>query len=259
MEQTCAFPYDYTYSPQIDSTMSVNQLWSIRTEYYTPEEHIGEIHKSISGNDDIISGVFLAFFVLMIICSKEIINVYPAVVKSFFKLKNHEKLEERLAISNQRDVVAGVVFLYYPILITLMFGELIIQEYNILPRFFLIISIAALSCLWIVRKGLFMLLSWLMKEKNAFRFIEKISYNYFISSVILTFPAALVSFFWPDIPDFTILNMLLYCCLFVYFIYLIKTWQIIISRRFSPFFYILYLCTLEFLPIALIANLILSI
>lgn len=259
MEQTCAYPNEYNYNPQNDSVMSVASLWSSKTEYYTIDRHNEEIQNSLSQNDIIISGIFLAFFVLLIISSKEILNVYPAVLKSFFTLKNHVKLEERLAISNQRDIVAGVVLLYYPILVTLTFGDLIVKKYNIIPELYLLIVFIGLTGLWLVRKGLFKLLSWLMREKNAFRFIEKISYNYLISSVIITFPAAMIGFFWPEISDGTIVNILLYCCLFVYFIYLTKTWQIIISRRLSLFFYILYLCTLEFLPIALIVNLILSI
>lgn len=259
MEQTCAYPNEYTYYPQNDSVMSVNSLWSASTEFYTIDNPSETPGNEFSQNDIIISGLFLAFFVLLIISSKEILNVYPAVIKSFFKLKNHIKLEERLAISNQRDIVAGVVLLYYPILITLTFGDLIHKRYNITPELYLGIVLIALICLWLVRKGLFNLLSWLMREKNAFRFIEKISYNYLISSVIVTFPAAMIGFFWPEISEGTIVNILLYCVLFVYFIYLTKTWQIIISRRFSLFFYILYLCTLEFLPIALIVNLILSI
>ncbi|MCK9628237.1 MAG: DUF4271 domain-containing protein [Bacteroidales bacterium] len=259
MEQTCTYPNEYIYNPQNDSVMPVSSLWSASTEYYTIDMPSGPPRNEFAKNDIIISGIFLAFFVLLIISSKEILNVYPAVIKSFFKLKNHIKLEERLAISNQRDIVAGVVLLYYPILITLTFDDLIIKKYNIIPELYLVIIFVALTCLWLVRKGLFNLLSWLMREKNAFRFIEKISYNYLISSVIITFPAAMTGFFWPGISDDTIVKTLLYCSLFVYFIYLTKTWQIIISRRFSLFFYILYLCTLEFLPIALIVNLILSI
>ncbi|MDD3034816.1 MAG: DUF4271 domain-containing protein [Bacteroidales bacterium] len=259
MEQTCVYPNEYNYNPQNDSVMSVASLWSAGTEYYTINKHDETIKNDLSQNDIIISGIFLAFFVLLIISSKEIFNVYPAVIKSFFTLKNHVKLEERLAISNQRDIVAGVVLIYYPLLITLTFSDVIVKKYNIVPELYLLIIFIGLTTLWLVRKGLFKLLSWLMSEKNAFRFIQKISYNYFISSVIITFPAAMIGFFWPEISDEIIANILLYCCLFVYFIYLTKTWQIIISRRLSLFFYILYLCTLEFLPIALIVNLILSI
>ncbi len=259
MEQICVYPYEYTYNAQNDTVMSVASLWDSRTEYYTIDKPEGIYKKELSQNDIIISGIFLAFFVVLIISSKEILNVYPTVIKSFFTLKNHVKLEERLAISNQRDIVAGVMLLYYPILITLTFSDLIVKKHNIIPELYLLIVFVGLISLWLVRKGLFKLLSWLMSEKNAFHFIEKISYNYLISSVIITFPAAMIGFFWPEISDETIVNILLYCSLFVYFIYLTKTWQIIISRRLSLFFYILYLCTLEFLPIALIVNLILSI
>jgi hypothetical protein len=258
MEQTCSYPFEYSYTPQKDSIKSVSILWGGDNQQYTGSIESIKSVSANSGDDYVVSIFFLAFFILVLICSKEIINVYPSVIKAFFKLKNHIRLEERLAISNQRDIVTAVVVLYYPLLISLMFGDMIGSVYKIPPRIYLLISIAILTALWIVRKGMFCMLSWLTKDKNTFRFIEKISFNYLIVSVIFTFPAAFITFFWPDIPDLIILKILLYCCLFVFFIYLTKGFQIIISHRFSLFFYILYLCALELLPIALIANLILS-
>ena len=258
MEQTCAYPHDYSWIPDSIQTLPVDSLWGKDTFYITGSNYTTP-RREKSENDSIMSGLFLAFFIVLIIFSKEIINVYPSIIKSFFKLKNHEKIEERLAISNQRNIVVGIFFYYYPLMLSLTLREQIVTKYNITPPLFFLILLGTVICLWLVRKGALALLSWLLNENYAFNFIEKISYNYFIISVFFTFPISLASFFWPELDNKLFINLLIYCVLFVYFIYLVKTWQVIRSRQFSLFFYILYLCTLEFLPIALTVDLILTI
>lgn len=258
MEQTCAYPYDYSWIPDSVKTLPVDSLWGKNTIYVTGSNYITPTREK-SGNDNIMSGLFLSFFIILIIFSKEIINVSPSIIKSFFKIKNHEKIEERLAISNQRNIVVGIFFYYYPLMLSLTLKEQIVTKHNITPPLFFLILLGAVICLWLVRKGAFTLLSWLLNEKYAFNFIEKISYNYFITSVLFTFPISLANFFWPELDNKLFTNLLVYCILLVYFVYLVKTWQVIKSRQFSLFFYILYLCALEFLPITLTVDLILTI
>ncbi|HON55267.1 MAG TPA: hypothetical protein PLG03_06935, partial [Bacteroidales bacterium] len=125
MEQTCAYPYDYSWIPDSIQTLPVDSLWGKDTFYITGSNYTTP-RREKSENDSIMSGLFLAFFIVLIIFSKEIINVYPSIIKSFFKLKNHEKIEERLAISNQRNIVVGIFFYYYPLMLSLTLREQIV-------------------------------------------------------------------------------------------------------------------------------------
>jgi len=218
-------------------------------------EHFSSGYKQ---NDEILSTLVLAFFIIMVIFSREILNVFPAALSSLFKLKNHFKLEDKLALSGQRSVVAVISALYFPVLLTLMISDYIFDSFNLLPQYFLLLCILSLFTLWIVRKGIYDLLSWLTKDKNTFKLIERIGYNHMIISVIFTLPAILLRFFWPEIDAPTVLIVLISSVLFVFLIYLARGYQIIISHHYSHFFYILYLCSIELLPIALISNFILS-
>jgi len=221
----------------------------------SPVPHLSSGYKQ---NDEILSTLVLAFFIIMVIFSREIINVLPAAINSLFSLKNHYKLEEKLALSGQRNVVTAISALYFPVLLTLMNSEYIFDSFNLLPQYFLILSILSLFVIWLVRKGIFDLLSWLTKDKNTFKLIERIGYNHMIISVVFSLPAILLRFFLPETDPSFILNVLIFSFLFVYLFYIIRSYQIIISHRYSHFFYILYLCSIELLPIALLSNFILS-
>ncbi|OFY39403.1 MAG: hypothetical protein A2X18_04715 [Bacteroidetes bacterium GWF2_40_14] len=221
----------------------------------SPASHVSAGYKQ---NDEILSTLVLAFFIIMVIFSREIINVLPAALNSLFSLKNHYKLEEKLALSGQRNVVTAISALYFPVLLTLMNSNYLFDSFELLPQYFLLLCILSLFALWLVRKGIYDLLSWLTKDKNTFKLIERIGYNHMIISVIFSLPAILLRFFWPETDASSILIVLLISILFVFLIYLVRGYQIIISHRYSHFFYILYLCCIELLPIALISNFILS-
>ncbi|MFA5848536.1 MAG: DUF4271 domain-containing protein [Bacteroidales bacterium] len=239
----------------VDNLFGHQTLTLVNSSPPHSSDHLSAGYKQ---NDEILSLLVLAFFIIMVIFSREIINVFPATLSSLFKLKNHFKLEDKLAQSGQRSVVAVISALYFPVLITLLNNNYILDTFQLLPQYFLLLSILCLITLWLVRKGIYDLLSWLTKDKNTFKLIERIGYNHVIISVIFSLPAILLKFFWPEIDASTILIVLIFSVLFVFLIYLVRGYQIIISHRYSHFFYILYLCSIELLPIALISNFILS-
>lgn len=248
-----------------DTVLPISALWGNESVKETQSYHTGTImHQKMNRvstlrtSDEILSALILAFFILLVFFSREIIDIIPALLKSLFKLSNHAKLENKLALSKQRDVVTIVAALYFPVLVTLMFGDYLINKYEIPPLHYMLISIGCLFGIWLARKTVFNLLSWIANDKNTFRMIEKIGHNHLIISVIFSFPAILANFIWPDIPAPVAINILTACCLFVYVFYLIRGYQIIISHHYSHFFYILYLCAVELLPVALIVNFILS-
>lgn len=221
----------------------------------SPDPHQAVGYKQ---NDDMLSTLVLTFFILTVIFSREIVNVFPAALSSLFNLKNHFKLEDKLALSSQRNMVTIISALYFPVLITLMINDYIFDSFQLLPQYFLLICMLVLLALWLVRKGIYDLLSWLTKDKVTFKLIERIGYNHMIISVIFSLPAILLRFFWPDTDASTVLVVLIISVLFVFMIYIVRGYQIIISHHYSHFFYILYLCSIELLPLALISNFILS-
>ncbi|MEN6618454.1 MAG: DUF4271 domain-containing protein [Rikenellaceae bacterium] len=255
---SCKYIIIDRYVSQKDTILSIDSLWDHHTLTRTASPSSFHQPNGFKNGNDILSSLILAFFILLVLFSREIINVFPAVMNSLLKLKNHFKLEDKLALSAQRNVVTVIAALYFPVLVTLMNRGYIIAKYQLLPNYFLLISLAVIFGFWLLRKGLYGILSWLTKDNITFKLIEKIGYNHLIISVIFSFPAILLRFIWPEISDTIILNVLIFSLLLVFIFYIIRGYQIIISHHYSHFFYILYLCGVELLPVALLSNFILS-
>ncbi|PKO99524.1 MAG: hypothetical protein CVU13_05455 [Bacteroidetes bacterium HGW-Bacteroidetes-8] len=205
-----------------------------------------------------VSGLILAFFILLILFSREILITIPNIIKTIFSFKNHQRLEQKLSISYQRNVTAALSALYYPVVFTLLLGEYI--GYNAGISGYLIFAgiVALFLAYWIFKTIILRFLGWVTKFNQPFNLIGKMGYNHLIISVIFSFPALIVSLFFPDMKEIILVSLLSVCLLFIYLIYLTRTYQAIISYRFSHFFYILYLCIVELLPLALLTNFLLS-
>jgi len=243
---------------QKDTILPIESLWSQRNLTLSASKPSFNQPDNNNSGDNILSSVTLAFFILLVLFSKEVINIFPIIFKSLFKLKNHYKLEDKLALSRQRDLVSIVAAFYFPVLITIINSQYIVDKYDLLPIKYFLFFLLFIFAFWFIRKTLYNILSWVTKDKVTFKLIEKIGYNHLIISVFFSLPPILIRFIWPQISDITTINILLFSCLFVYCFYIFRGYQIIMSHRYSHFFYILYLCGIELLPLSIIANLILS-
>jgi hypothetical protein len=178
--------------------------------------------------------------------------------QTVFRLKNQFRNEEKLSYTSQRNLTAFIFSTFFPLLLSLLFSDVIADYIPLSKSGVLFASLAAMAGVWLVRKAIFNFLSWITRDKNTFRLVERISYNHIIISVLLAFPLMTAMFLLPDIELLVQLKVLICCSLLVYVLFLIRSYQIIITNHYSHFFIILYLCTLEFLPTALFANYILS-
>jgi len=238
--------------------LPVDSLWKAGKPVTTS---VSEDHLNFANTwkeEGAVSFLVLAFFIAVVIFSREIFSLFPLLIKSLFKLRNHYRLEEKLSFTTQRNITAIISAIYYPLMLTLIFGSSIQDILPVSKLEFFLLSTGVVILLWLVRMGFFRTLAWITKDRNTFRFVEKIGYNHLIISVLFTFPTILITILWPDLEFISQIKILIYCCLFIYGIFLIRSYQIIISNHYSHFFFILYLCTLELLPAALIANIILS-
>lgn len=233
-----------------------NSLWGSSTLSKTKPPK-GSVPVSDS-SEFFVSGLILLFSILLILFSREILITIPNIFKTIFSFKNHQKLEHKLSISYQRNVTAALSAFYYPVIFTLLMGEFIDQNVGI-EGYLIFAGITALFFVyWVFKTITLRFLGWVTKTNQPFNLIGKMGYNHLIISVIFSFPALIVSFFFPDMKEIIFASILIVCLLFLYLVYMVRTYQAIISYRFSHFFYILYLCIVELLPLALLTNFLLS-
>ena len=242
----------YVIEPQ-----PVNQLWNSYTLSRTkpPKESDPIIS---DGSNFANSGIILGFFILIILFIKELTIITPVILKTIFSFKNHVKLEQKLSDSTQRNIAAILSALFYPVFAILLLGEFF-SENTGLPWYIVFGGVLGfITVYWIYKSSALRFVGWITKVKQPFALIGKMGYNHLIISVFFSIPAIIVSLFFPEMKEIIFVSILAFSVLFSTLLYLVRTYQSIISYRFSHFFYILYLCIVEILPLALLTNFLLS-
>ena len=111
---------------------------------------------------------------------------------------------------------------------------------------------AALTVFYLLKTFLRYLLGYLSKTLPAATVIAYYSQLHIIIGSLLFFPL-LILFFNKENIGFTVLMIALtIICVSMFFIYLLRCWQIFSAANIPVFFRFLYLCTLEFVPFLII-------
>ena len=240
-----------------EKILPADSLWQAGSKIVSS---IPPLEESSSGTipNVLLSLIILIFFIGIIVFSREILSVIPSILKSTFNLKNHYKIEEKLSLSNMRNMVFVISLVYFPVIVTIMAGSFLESKFGIYPPLFLVLFLGFLIVVGVVKKLIILLLSWLNKDKGTFSYIEKVGFNHIIIASIVTFPSLLFKLIVDDGTGELLVYTMIASIIPVIILYFIRTYQIIIGQHYSHFFYILYLCGAEILPIVLIVHFILS-
>ena len=110
----------------------------------------------------------------------------------------------------------------------------------------------------LLRKGIFALLGWLSDRQAALKAVEKVGYGIFILVVLVScLPAPALLLFPPQVLSFYRIYLAI-VALIGYSVYVKRSFSLISSSGFSCFFWVLYLCTLEILPVSVAVNYLLN-
>lgn len=235
--------------------LPVDSLWN--TSIIT-QSHIGNIKETPTGESYLDSSLIILFLIITLYFFREILSTLPLIFKSLLSHKENVRLEEKLSASTQRNITALIAALFFPIFLTITIGDTV-SAYSGIPSWLqFVFALGLVIVYWIFKSLILIFLGWVTKNKQTFNLIGKIGYNHLIMAVIFSTPILISRFFIPEIEFSLFYKILIYCIVSIYMLYLIRVYQTIISNRFSHIFYILYLCTVELLPIALLANFLLS-
>lgn len=114
--------------------------------------------------------------------------------------------------------------------------------------------LGAVGVLLLLRKAVYALLGWLSGRQAVIRNVEKVSCGIFILVALLSFlPVPALLLFPPEMRE-TYRIYLLIILLIGCFFYAKRSLELISSSGFSSFFWVLYLCTLEILPVCVVVN-----
>lgn len=234
-----------------------DSLWGSHT-LAVPDRR-GESTFTAEANENIFSSSFiLLFFILIAIFFRDIQATTYFLIQNIFKFKSQIALEEKLSSVTQRNRTFLISIVFLALFFTLTFGDYFTKKTGLREYYVPLILIAVVLTYWIFKSVVLRFTGWLTNDKQTFSLVAKIGYNHLIMASFLTLPVVIIPFFTTTEYEPFLFKYLLYSYLAVYLIYLARVYQTIIHSHFSHVFYILYLCSVEILPMALLTNFILS-
>lgn len=180
-----------------------------------------------------------------------------AVAVSVFDYKRLVSIERQANLYTSRNallvfsiVVSSFIFAnyneHYPLLD---------NDFNIGINFLL--CLASVAGYFMLRYFLFRIFGW-TNRNSIFKYLNRFYYTHAIMGIVLSTLVFLAYMIFPAIAPGIIIASIMAMVSITLFTYFIRGYQIIISNGFSHFFWILYLCTLEILPLLVIGHIILS-
>lgn len=203
--------------------------------------------------------LFVLLMVVFILFTRKIIEgVARSYTSAFSRIKLREIDWELVLRSNRNYALLFSLFLFGFILSYHIKILDYLPTHNEVPQI-VIFSIICLSIvIYILLKRAALSVLDYVNETVCFKEINRFYRNYLIISLTLILLGEMCFYLFPL--KYTFLTVwFTISCIAPYILYLIMATRVIFENKFSLFFYILYICALELLPLVLVIKLILKI
>jgi len=237
--------------------MDKTQLWGEAVV-----THPSGVHASLfaAEQSDFNSSLFCLLFILFLLLTFNSIrrSLFP-IIRCCFYFSQTLKTQNNLSLEQGRITLFIFSLFHFSIVAFFFVQTFRVDLYHtygwlLVPAFFMIYTLIYLSR-WVV----FLFVGWVIRRTDDFKFIVNGSRDFFILAALFTLPLALFSLFsWSsEMMPLAIwgISALVVC----YLLFLFRTLRYFIHVRFSVFFWILYLCSLEIAPLALLYSALLTI
>lgn len=197
-------------------------------------------------------GLLLVLLTFFIVACERIGEGAFRVLTHSFNLKRIKEMEGQSALETSRNIMAifGVLLVAF-----------IIANQNVTYNFMGDIPVIEAFGIIVVSVVMYSLLkSWLLlildyvNGSSAFRLINKFWRTYLAFAILMLLAGEIVFALIPNLPVNAIIGWLILSCAAPSILYLNMERRVMFQSRFSVFTYILYLCTVEILPIVLIVK-----
>jgi len=237
--------------------MNKKELWGEAVVEHPSRANASE---STMVQTDIYSSFFcLAVIFFLLIAKKHIHRSLVTIIRCCFRFSQTIKVQDNISLGQGR-IILFIFSLFYISMLSFYF----IQTYRIdlfdayhwflVPIFFFVYTL-----LYVLRWFVFGFVGWVIKRQSEFSFLACGLRDYLILVATFTVPLTFLTLLsWPSA-----LKLLMTLCsmaiIVSYLLFLFRTLRYFIYVRFSVFFWILYLCSLEIAPIAFLYSALITI
>jgi len=201
----------------------------------------------------------LLFILLFLLVYKSVCRSIMPVIHCCFRFSQTIKTQDNFSLEQGRTTLFVFSLFHFSMVaffFVYTFRVDLFQKFGwfLLPLFFLLYTI-----FYLFRWTIFTFVGWVIRRPIEMNFISKELRHYVILSAMATLPLSLATLLsWSSS-----VNYLSIWCISAlalsYLLFVFRTLQYFIYVRFSVFFWILYLCSLEIAPLALLYSVLITI
>ncbi|MEI7501662.1 MAG: DUF4271 domain-containing protein [Paludibacter sp.] len=227
-----------------DSTKLVDTLKAV---IQVPSGYVGIPHPSLPQTDSWVFGALLTLFFLFILSVSKSSSIISDTLKSFFQINDRSSLLSKSNVGNFRfrffllEFSIGVISLYAYLYFHNPTAELSIVKY----AYYLLVT----TLFFVLKSILFDLLGFVFLDRKVLKLAKESYFNivFFVGTAL--FPVLIFQIYLPYDYSYTIQIISLLFIIIAYLFIALKLFQIFFDKLVASFYILLYLCTLEFLPL----------
>lgn len=194
--------------------------------------------------DPFVLAVLLVDAVLLLLAFDRLLAALRAGIACF---KSFYSTEEMLGNKYLCNSVRQTYFLLLPVFTeTLLLADVSLQNY--------FVTLGLLLALVFFRMLACRLMGWLGGDPGVFSAIERVGEALFVLMMVFSTSVLLVGWILPETPRWILWVALSVLAAVIAGVYVWRGTALIMQNQFSLFFWVLYLCALEFLPISVVVN-----
>ncbi len=247
-------PGDSTYIYHDSTGVSITgSLQGKVNDIYRMEQNLSEGWEgiqlpSLPQTENWIFAVLLGLFVLLVIA----VRLYPSFIKedirSIFHTKERSSIFSNPEGSDSRLRVLYIIFAFCTISLYAYVGKFETQNGNFSIHNFLHFLIATTS-FFLIKSVFIRLLNYVFFDKKTMKICIKNYYNLIVFLGLALFPLLILTIYSPGIISQIAQKAGIIICIVTAVVLILRLFQIFFSKLLDSFYILLYLCTLEILPV----------
>lgn len=235
---------------RVDSLATVDSLRvvdSIRTVIRLTRGFIGTSHPSFAQTENWVFIVLLALFFLLVFSISRSGSLISETFKNFFQVKERSSIFSRATVN---DFQIRLFIIIFSIGVFSLYSYYLLQsagtDFSFLKFSFVLVATFTFFGL---KSLLFDLLGYVFLDSGSLKMAKEGYFNILSLLGIVLFPLLVIQIYIPYNLHNSTEIISLSMCILAYILVVFKLFQIFFHKIVASFYILLYLCTLEFLPL----------
>jgi hypothetical protein len=212
-----------------------------------PTGHAGIPHPSLPGTEYWVFPVLVCLFFLLVFSIARSGSLIPETIKNFFQVKERSSIFSKATVN---DFQIRIFLIIFSVGVMSLYAYLQIHKPGSDFSLLIYAYTLVITAIFVVLKSLiFDVIGYVFMDQATAKMAKESYFNVFSLLGLLLFPLLIIQVYIPYNFNDLIELISLITCIIAYLLIIFKLFQIFFHKIIASFYILLYLCTLEFLPL----------